>query len=55
MMCRIDPELHDAASQRNGCRLMERKGQQINVYLYVSAAVIRAQKEFEYSIMLALD
>jgi len=55
MMCRIDPELHDEAVKKKGCRTVEMKGRQYKGYVYVSEEGMKSQKDFDYWIELALD
>jgi TfoX/Sxy family transcriptional regulator of competence genes len=55
MMCRIDPALHDAAIEKNGCRPVEMKGRIYRGYVYISEASMKAKKDFDYWIGMALD
>lgn len=55
MLCRIDPELHEAALKKKGCRTMEMKGRAYKGYVYISKDGMKTQKDFEYWIALALD
>ncbi len=55
MMVRIDPELHEKALAKKGCRTMEMKGRQYKGYVYVSAAGMETKKDFDYWVELALD
>ena len=36
MMCRIDPDVHEAAIERKGCRAMEMKGRQYKGYVLIN-------------------
>jgi TfoX/Sxy family transcriptional regulator of competence genes len=55
LMCRIDPELHDDAVKRPGCRTVAMKGRSYKGYVHVSEAAVKAQRDFAYWIRLALD
>ncbi len=55
IMCRIDPALHDAALEREGCRTVVMKGRQYRGYVYVDAEAVRAKRDLDYWIGLALD
>src|SRR5664279_3550193 len=55
MMCRIDPELHDAAVEKNGCRTMFMKGREYKGYVYIGEEGIKSKKDFDYWINLSLD
>ncbi len=55
IMCRIDPAIHDAALQHKGCRTVVMKGRQYRGFVYVEAAAVRAKRDLDYWIGLALD
>jgi len=55
IMCRIDPELHDEAVEKNGCTTVEMGGRQYKGYVYVSEEAIKSKKDFYHWINLALD
>lgn len=55
IMCRIDPAIHDAALERNGCRTVVMKGRQYRGYVYVDAEAVRTKGDLEYWVGLALD
>jgi TfoX/Sxy family transcriptional regulator of competence genes len=55
MMCRIDPEIHDAALQHEGCRTVVMKGQERRGYVYVAAESLRTDGALRYWIDLALQ
>ena len=54
LMFRIDPEIHDRALPREGCRTMVMNGRSYRGYVQVSADAVRTKKEFEYWAGLAL-
>ena len=55
IMCRINPELHDAAVERKGCRTVVMKGRQYRGYVYVDAESVRTNRALKYWLDLALD
>ena len=54
LMFRIDPEMHDRALPREGCRTMVMNGRSYRGYVQVTADAVRAKKEFDYWTGLAL-
>jgi len=55
LMCRIDPEEHEAAVAKKGVRTMVMKGREYKGYIYVKEDVIPTKKELERWISLALE
>ncbi|MDP4263370.1 MAG: TfoX/Sxy family protein [Bacteroidota bacterium] len=55
MLCRFDPDSHETAVEKNGCRPMIMKGREYKGYVYVSQEGIKSKKDFDYWIGLALD
>ena len=55
MMCRIDPELHEASLEKKGCRTVIMKGRKLKGWVYISEEGMKTEKEFNYWIGLALD
>lgn len=55
IMCRIDPQLHDEAVRRNGCRTVIMKGREYRGYVYVNEDSLQAKDDFNYWVTLALD
>ena len=55
IMCRIDPAIHDAALQRQGCRTVVMKGRQYRGYVHVDAAAVSTKGDLDYWVGLALD
>jgi len=55
IMCRIDPVIHDAALERQGCRTVVMKGRQYRGFVHVEAAAVRSKRDLDYWIGLALD
>jgi TfoX/Sxy family transcriptional regulator of competence genes len=55
MMCRIDPLLHDAALKRKGSRSVVMRGREYKGWIKVDEDGLKAKKDFDYWIKLALD
>jgi len=55
IMCRIDPDIHDAVLERKGCLPVVMKGRQCRGYVYVDAAALRTKRDLDYWLGLALD
>jgi TfoX/Sxy family transcriptional regulator of competence genes len=55
LMCRIDPEVHDKAIAKEGCRTMVMKGREYRGYIYVHADVLKTRKDLDRWLQLALD
>ena len=55
LMCRIDPELHEALVKRKGCQTVVMKGRQYRGYVYVDALTLRTNKALQYWLDLALN
>ena len=55
LMCRIDPELHESAVEKNGCRTMDFTKRPMKGYVMIEDSGMKSKKEFDYWINLALD
>ena len=55
IMCRIDPALHDAALEREGCQTVVMRGRQYRGYVYVGAEAVRTIGALKYWVDLALN
>lgn len=55
MMCRIDPELQEAALEKMGCRVMDFTGKPMKGYVMVDDTGMKTKKNFDYWIGLCLD
>jgi len=55
IMCRIDPEIHEAALESRGCQTVVMKGRPYRGYVYVDRKALRTKNELTYWIGLALD
>src|ERR1043165_8682576 len=55
LMCRIDPEIHDMAIEKRGCRTMDFTNRPMKGYVMIDETGMKAKKDFDYWIGLALD
>lgn len=55
LMCRIDPELHETAVEKLGCRTMDFTKRPMKGYVLIEDVGMRTQKDLDYWINLALD
>lgn len=55
LMCRIDPEFHDQAIERRGCRTMDFTNRPMRGYVMVDESGMNSNKDFDYWINLALE
>lgn len=55
MMCRIDPNFHQTAVKKPGCRSMDFTKRPMKGYVMVEDAGMKTQKEFDYWINLCLE
>jgi TfoX/Sxy family transcriptional regulator of competence genes len=55
LMCHIDPDLHETAISKTGCRTMDFTNRPMKGYVMVDESGLKTQKDFEYWINLALD
>ena len=55
LMCRIDPELHEEAVEKTGCRTMDFTKRPMIGYVLVDETGLKTIKDFDYWIQLALD
>lgn len=54
LMCRIDPDFHDEAIEKNGCRTMDFTKRPMRGYVMVDEGGMRSDRDFDYWILLAL-
>ena len=54
MMCRIDPEFHENALEKTGCRTMDFTKKPMKGYVMVDETGMQSNKEFDYWIDLSL-
>jgi TfoX/Sxy family transcriptional regulator of competence genes len=55
LMCRIDPDVHDDALKRKGCRVMDFTGKPMKGYVLINDEGLKNQKEFDSWIALSLE
>ena len=55
LMCRIDPEFHEQALEKVGCRTMDFTKRQMKGYVMIDDTGMKSQKDFDYWIDLALE
>jgi len=55
MMCRIDPNFHETAIEKTGCRTMDFTKRPMKGYVMVDDTGMKTKKEFDYWINLSLD
>ena len=54
IMARIDPEVHDSALQRKGCREMDFTGRPMKGFVFVGSDGTRTKRDLEYWVGLSL-
>ena len=54
LMCRIDPDKHDEAVEKPGCRTLVMKGREYKGFVYVSEEGFKTKKDFGYWVGLCL-
>ena len=55
IMCRIDPAIHDSLLEKRGTRTLIMKGREYKGYILIHQEGIKATKDFDYYISLALE
>jgi TfoX/Sxy family transcriptional regulator of competence genes len=55
LMLRIDPELHETALERVGCRTVVMKGREYRGYVHVDAEAVKSARDLDYWVRLALE
>ena len=55
MMCRINPELHEEAVEKRGCRTMDFTKRPMKGYVLIDDSGMKSNEDFESWIKLALD
>ena len=55
LMCRIDPEFHNTAVEKKGCRTMDFIKRPMIGYVLIDDTGMKSQKDFEYWINLSLE
>ena len=55
LMCRIDPDQHDAAVKRKGARTVRMKGRAYRGFVFVRADAVRTTRALDYWVGLCLE
>jgi TfoX/Sxy family transcriptional regulator of competence genes len=55
MMCRIDPEFHETAIGRTGCRTMDFTKRPMTGYVMIEEIGMKSKRDFDHWIDLALE
>ena len=55
LMARIDPEIHDRALRRKGCRVMDFTGRPMKGFVFVGPAGTKSEKDLAFWMNLALE
>ena len=55
LMCRIDPSMHAACIEKNGCRTMDFTNRPMIGYVLINSIGIKSEDDFDYWINLALE
>lgn len=55
LMCRIDPEQHEMAVEKQGCRTMDFTKRPMIGYVLVDETGMRSEKDFDYWVNLSLE
>ncbi|NVO08927.1 MAG: TfoX/Sxy family protein [Bacteroidales bacterium] len=55
LMCRIDPDFHETAVEKLGCRTMDFTKRPMKGYILIEDVGMRTLKDLDYWINLALD
>jgi len=55
LMCRIDPDLHETAISKTGCRTMDFTNRPMKGYIMVDATGLKTKNDLNYWVSLALD
>ena len=55
LMCRINPDIYEAALEKSGCRAMDFTGRPMKGWVIIDEHGIKKNIDFDYWIELALD
>jgi TfoX/Sxy family transcriptional regulator of competence genes len=55
LMCRIDPEFHETAVEKTGCRTMDFTKRPMKGYVMVDETGMRSKSDLDYWINLAIE
>ena|SRR5690625_864844 len=55
MMCRIDPDLHEIVTKKQGCQTVIMGGRKYKGWVYLNKENLQEEDDFNYWVNLALD
>ena len=55
LMCRIDPELHERAIERDGVRTVKMKGRAYRGFVHVREESVASQRDLNYWVRVCLE
>ncbi|MBL7814195.1 MAG: TfoX/Sxy family protein [Saprospiraceae bacterium] len=55
LMVRLNPDIHEAVIEKNGCREMDFTGKPMKGYVFVAPEAIEQDKDLSYWVQLALE
>ncbi|MBK7853931.1 MAG: TfoX/Sxy family protein [Bacteroidetes bacterium] len=55
LMCRIDPDFHETAIEKTGCRTMDFTKRPMKGYVMIDENGMKSKKDFDYWINLSLE
>lgn len=55
LMCRIDPDFHETAVEKNGCRTMDFTNRPMKGYVLIDETGMRSKKDLYFWIDLAIE
>jgi TfoX/Sxy family transcriptional regulator of competence genes len=55
MMCRIDPNLHEASIEKKGCRTMDFTKRPMKGYVMIDDTGMKTKNQFDYWLSLCLE
>lgn len=55
LMCRIDPNFHETAIEKTGCRTMDFTKRPMKGYVMIDDSGMKSKKDFDYWINLSLE
>lgn len=55
LMCRIDPDIHNEAIKKRGCRTMDFTKKPMKGFVFVNASGTSSEKDLKFWVALAVD
>ena len=55
MMCRVDPNIHEQAVEKYGCRTMDFTKKPMKGYIFIDESGMKSQQDLDNWLKLALD